>query len=119
MDIKEELNSKLLTEALFVGTFLVPTYALTHLFVSGLFPRMSDTTQDYVSVFFAGGLFHLLCEETGINQWYLDNGVATLKRQDAYTDLGMWNDDGLCDGRCGWRDDGVCSHYSLHSNPSA
>lgn len=111
----DELNSRLLTEAFVVGAGLVPVYAITHAFVSGLFPRMSDTTQDYFSVFLAGSVFHLVCEETGINDWYLDNGVAMLKRQQSYEIGGMLDDPALCDGRCGWRDDGLCSHYSFHA----
>lgn len=111
----DDLNSRLLTEAFVVGAGLVPIYAITHAFTGGLFPRMSPMTQDYFSVFLAGGAFHLLCEHTGINDWYLDNGVAVLKRGKLYTELGMLNDDGICDGRCGWRDDGLCSHYSYHA----
>ncbi len=110
-----ELRSRLLTEAFVVGAGLVPVYAITHAFTGGLFPRMSPMTQDYFSVFLAGGVFHLLCEQTGINDWYLDNGVAMLKRNRFYEDTGMLNDDGLCDGRCGWRDDGMCSHYTYHA----
>jgi hypothetical protein len=111
----DELRSRLLTEAFVVGAGLVPVYAITHAFTGGLFPRMSPMTQDYFSVFLAGSLFHLLCEHTGVNDWYIDNGVAVLKREKVDTDLAMWNDDALCDGRCGWADDGLCSHYSYHA----
>jgi hypothetical protein len=111
----DDTNSMLLTEAFVVGAGLVPVYALTHTITGTLFPRMSAMTQDYFSVFLAGGLFHLLCEHTGINDWYLDNGVAVLKRGQSYTLGGMLNDDGLCDGRCGFKDDGLCSHYSYHA----
>ena len=31
------------------------------------------------SLFVTGALFHVLCEVTGINGWYLTNSVATLK----------------------------------------
>jgi hypothetical protein len=111
----DDLRSRLLLEAFVVGAGLVPVYAITHAFTGAVFPRMSAMTQDYFSVFLAGGMFHLLCEETGVNDWYLDNGVAMLKREKVDTDLAMWNDDALCDGRCGWKDDGLCSHYSFHA----
>ena len=111
----DDLRSRLLLEAFVVGAGLVPVYAITHAFTGAVFPRMSAMTQDYFSVFLAGGMFHLLCEETGVNDWYLDNGVAMMKRAQVDTDLAMWNDDALCDGRCGWADDGLCSHYSYHA----
>lgn len=93
----------------------MPVYAFTHTLTGLLFPRMSALTQDYASVFLAGSLFHLICEETGINDWYLDNGVAMLKRTEKIAVAGMTADPALCDGRCGWRDDGLCSHYTYHA----
>lgn len=111
----DETNSKLLTEAFTVGIGLVPVYAFTHAFTGMLFPRMSAMTQDYFSVFFAGGLFHVICEEFGINDWYIDNGVAMLKRTEKIRIQGETYDPDLCDGRCGWRDNGMCSHYSYHA----
>ena len=112
-----DYSTKLLTEATIVGGVLLPIYAITHNFITILFPRMNDKTQDYTSVVISGGLFHLILEGIGGNDWYLDNGVAVLKRMEREkvewtTNL---NDPELCDGRCGWRDDGICSHYSMHS----
>ena len=110
-----DTSSRLLTEAFVVGAGLVPVYFITHSFITRLLPGMTDEGQDYLSVFLSGSLFHILCEETGINDWYLDNGVAVLKREQAYQTQGMMADPDLCDGRCGWSGDGLCSHYSLHT----
>lgn len=114
--MEDEHNRKLLTEAFFVGAFLVPVFAFTHSVVTIAFPRMKDTTQDYLSVFISGGLFHLVAEGSGVNDWYLDNGVAVLKRLEK--EKVEWteniNDPALCDGSCGWME-GICSHYSYHA----
>ena len=78
---------------------------------------MRDTTQDYISVAVSGGLFHLICEGSGVNDWYLDNGVAVLKRMER--EQVDWtitlNDPELCSGSCSWKEGGLCSHYSFHA----
>jgi len=113
-----DYSTKLLTEAVVVGSALLPVYALTKNFITIIFPRMNGTTQEYTSVVISGGLFHLICEGSGLNDWYLDNGVAVLKRMEK--EQVDWtitlNDPDLCDGNCGWTDGGLCSHYSFHAN---
>jgi len=111
------MKPSLLTEAVVVGVGLVPVYALTDVWTKLFFTNMTPKTREYVTVFFAGGLFHVICEGTGINDWYLDNGYAVWKRLETehvewYNNL---NDPALCDGSCGWKDDGLCSHYSIHT----
>ena len=112
-----DYSSKLMTEAVVVGVALLPIYALTHNFITLIFPRMRDTTQDYISVAVSGGLFHLICEGSGVNDWYLDNGVAVLKRMER--EQVDWtitlNDPELCSGSCSWKEGGLCSHYSFHA----
>jgi len=107
-------------EALFVGLASLPTYYLTRAFVSAIAPQLSEQSVEYVSVFLSGGLFHLICEETGINEWYIDNGAVVLKRQakeQMAQEAGLTDD--LCDGSCGWNArDGLCSHYSIHAKVS-
>lgn len=112
----DDLRSRLLAEAFIVGAGLMPVYFVVHNVVSAMLPRMSDTTQDYVSIFISGATFHLVCEGTGINDWYLTNGHAYLKRhRDAEIQAQETAPDDLCDGRCGWEAmGGLCSHYSLH-----
>ena len=48
-----------LFEALIVGILLVMLYAL-----------MSMYTKPLTAVFLSGAVFHLLCEVSGVNQWY-------------------------------------------------
>jgi len=112
----DDLRAKLLTEAFVVGAGLLPLYFFTHTMVSALLPRMGDDAQDYLSLFISGATFHLIAENTGINDWYLDNGHAYLKRnRDAEIRAQETAPDDLCDGRCGWQSmGGLCSHYSLH-----
>jgi hypothetical protein len=112
----DDLRSKLLTEAFLLGAGLLPIYIMTHKIVGLMLPRMSDETQDYLSIFLSGATFHLVAEGTGINDWYLENGHAYLKRnRDAEFLAQETAPDDLCDGRCGWESmGGLCSHYSLH-----
>jgi hypothetical protein len=112
-----DYSSKLMTEAIVVGVALLPVYALAKNFITVIFPRMNSLTQEYTSVVISGSLFHLICEGSGVNDWYLDNGVAVLKRMEK--EQVDWtvtlNDPALCDGSCGWIDNGLCSHFSFHS----
>ena len=104
-----------------VGAGLLPLYFFTHKVVSAVLPRMSDEAQDYLSVFISGATFHLVAENTGINDWYLENGHAYLKKmRDAEFEAQETAPDDLCDGRCGWESlGGLCSHYSLHQQGKA
>jgi hypothetical protein len=114
-----DYSGKLMTEAVVVGVALLPVYVLTKKFITVALPRMSGVTQEYTSIVVCGGLFHLICEGSGVNDWYLDNGVAVLKRMEKeqvdWTE--SLNDPALCDGSCGWQDDGICSHFSFHTSP--
>jgi hypothetical protein len=110
------MDGSLFTEAVVVGLALLPTYFFTRAVVDAVLPRWSDTSQEYVAVFLSGGVFHVLCEETGINDWYLDNGVAVMKRLETHKVETLTDD--VCDGSCGWSATaGMCSHYSVHAMP--
>jgi hypothetical protein len=63
-------------EAVSVGVLLVPVYAVVRESVRNI-RSVNSTTQEYTSVFLSGALFHILCEATGINEWYLTNGRAS------------------------------------------
>lgn len=114
----DEYNRRLATEAVIVGTALLPLYVLTKSVLSSILPRLADKTREYMSVVFSGSLFHVICEGTGINDWYLDNGVAVMKRmeKEKVDWTSTLNDPALCDGACGWREGGLCSHYSFHAS---
>lgn len=73
-----KLRIRLYQEAVVVGAGLIPMF----LMAEELFPRMPK----WGHIMVAGGGFHLLCEFSGINAWYLDNGVASKRRfSDVYT----------------------------------
>ena len=65
-------------EAVSVGVFLVPVYAIVRESVRSM-QSSTPLTQEYTSVFLSGALFHILCEATGVNEWYLTNGRASKK----------------------------------------
>jgi len=79
-----KLRLRLYQEAVVVGAGLIPMF----LIAEELFPRMPK----WGHIMVAGGGFHLVCEYTGINAWYLDNGVASKKRfSDVYTQYSRSN----------------------------
>jgi hypothetical protein len=57
-------------ESLFVGAGNVASFML----VQKLFPKWKPVSQ----VFLAGVLFHLTAEASGLNEYYLEHGAATL-----------------------------------------
>jgi len=113
----DNITKRLLTEAVVVGTGLLPVYYVTHKSISTAFKNLSAETSMYVSVFLSGAFFHLICEEAGVNEYYLTNSVAFSKINDITPTEWMEYslDPQLCGGNCGWTDDGFCSHFSFHN----
>jgi hypothetical protein len=67
-------SEQLALEAVSVGALFVPwTYV-----VSGIINRLplSQFTKTPLSVFVAGAGFHLVCEFSGLNEYYLKNSAA-------------------------------------------
>jgi len=60
--------TQLATEAVVVGGMLIPMYLLTEQFIKN---KMA-------ALFVSGAAFHLLCEVTGLNKWYLTNGASSM-----------------------------------------
>jgi H+/gluconate symporter-like permease len=58
--------STILIEAVVVGVGLVIVYNITDAFMK----YMKLTTQQYVILFLAGFVFHVLAEYSGVNLWY-------------------------------------------------
>lgn len=74
------LTLNLIKEAFVVGILLV---VLTHIIMNLLFLYKKSfylsSKKNYnfeLIVFMSGFLFHILCEITGLNIWYLKNSVA-------------------------------------------
>ena len=61
-------STQLATEAVAVGGLLVPMYLLTEHFIKN---KMA-------SLFVSGVAFHLICEVTGLNKWYLTHGASSM-----------------------------------------
>ena len=56
-------------ETLFVGILLTFLFLIL-LFITNPFLKNNHMIQMLLSVFLSGGIFHILCEYTGINIWY-------------------------------------------------
>jgi len=90
--VKEQepnLKTRLYVEALSVGAGLIPLFIV----MDDLFPKLPT----WLKVGIAGGSFHLICEASGLNDWYLDNGVASKLRyadviDNYYTRDHNWNE---------------------------
>ena len=74
-----DLNIQLGKEAVAVGLGLVPIYFVVN--------EVLPNSQQWMKLAVAGASFHLLCEYYGINNWYLNNSVASKKKySDVYDD---------------------------------
>ena len=77
-------TEKLIEEALAVGVSLVPVVYLTTQFVDKMFASWSLSSLGMLSIALGGGLFHIISEETGVNNWFLSNSVAARKVNKKY-----------------------------------
>jgi len=60
--------TQLATEAVAVGALLIPVFLLVN----------SQIKNQSAALFVSGAAFHLLCEVTGLNKWYLTNGASSM-----------------------------------------
>lgn len=77
-------TEKLIEEALAVGVSLVPVMYVTRQFVDRMFSSWSNQSRDALTIALGGGLFHIISEETGVNNWFLSNSVAAKKVNKKY-----------------------------------
>lgn len=77
-------TEKLIEEALAVGVSLVPVIYVTRQFVDKLFASWSEQSRGILTIALGGGVFHIISEETGINNWFLNNSVAARKVNKKY-----------------------------------
>lgn len=69
----------LISEALAVGLSIVPVFWVASKMVQSLVPDYYVETRVLMSVALAGGAFHIISEESGVNNWFLTNSVAAKK----------------------------------------
>jgi fucose permease len=78
--LKNKNLSKLLVEALVVGIMTLVVGKLTSRLVAEAIKMYSldSTYATEIILILTGVLIHLLCEFSGINKWYISNGVAAM-----------------------------------------
>ncbi len=71
---------KVLTEATVVGVLLIIFVYITSPLVKSLKPGLPNVCDDWnknhvmeVHLFLTGALFHIVCEITGLNKYYVEN----------------------------------------------
>lgn len=68
-------------EGIVVGQLLIWMYYITKsLIVPNLIPIVNFTNNEAAIVFLSGFMFHLICEFTNINLWYVQNYYNILKK---------------------------------------
>ena len=70
---------KLYIEAISVGALLVPTWWVVSKATTAM--RFSGQNKPFLDIFLSGFLFHMGAEESGLNDWYLYNSFASLKKK--------------------------------------
>jgi hypothetical protein len=78
--IKNKHLNQLLIEALAVGVMTLVVGKVSAILVAEVF-RMSGISTPYgteIILITTGVLIHLMCEFSGINKWYITNGVAAM-----------------------------------------
>lgn len=75
----------LLIEAFAVSASLVPVYWLTSKALNRLTRNWLPENAVLFNVAISAGLFHIISEETGVNNWFLTNSVASRKAHRKYS----------------------------------
>jgi len=72
------MDTQLAHEAVTIGAVLTPVYAVVRELVEEL-NFENERSKDYISVFVAGALFHILAEAAGANEWYIKHSHVVRK----------------------------------------
>ena len=78
------MRPRVLFEAACIGA----TLALMMYVAMRLLPRRGDENWIYVAAFVCGALFHLACEQTGLNAWYARAYVKFLQKSEGAKKMG-------------------------------
>jgi hypothetical protein len=79
IDDDDEYMEEFAQEVVGVSLAVLPLYYITDQIANRIFPTMDDKTRTLLAVGFSAGLFHLISEQMGFNEWYVLNGVASKK----------------------------------------
>lgn len=81
------MRPRVLVEATFIGAIMsLMMYAALR-----LLPKRGDEWRIYVASFACGALFHVACEQTGLNAWYARTYMKYLQKSgDAAKKMGAW-----------------------------
>jgi len=118
----------LLKEVVFVGGSMVPVYWVVDKALRNVTRTWSTESATLLKVALSAGLFHVICEETGVNNWFLTNSVASKKQNKKFwkvnksaagTSVNMINVNDLtpatCSGGgCGYNRRSGVSHDTYH-----
>jgi hypothetical protein len=72
------IDKESLKEAVTIGAFITPLFAVVRELVDEV-NFTNERSKDYISVFVAGAMFHIIAEASGVNEWYLNNSAAYRK----------------------------------------
>ena len=123
-------SEQLLMEALAVGASMVPVYWLTAKLLEKTTSSWTPGSVVLLNVAVSAGLFHIISEETGVNNWFLTNSVAAKKDKKKFWRVPQYkvtesaagsvvsevapSDAASCKGQCGWRACSGLDHSSFH-----
>ena len=108
-------SEELLKEAVAVGASIVPVYWLTSKALNRLTRNWAPETAILFNVAVSAGVFHVVCEEIGVNNWFLSNSVASKKARRKYKEKvrPTSTSPDACTGGCGWHKG--LDHANFHS----
>ena len=115
----------LLKEALAIGATLTPIFWLTTKVSKNLVKNWASENQILFNVFVSAGVYHIICEETGVNNWFLSNSVSAKKSKKKHwkvnespagTNVSLVAPTAsTCSGGCGYKAGGGVDHESFHA----
>jgi hypothetical protein len=73
-------------EASVVGAALLPVWFAVRSATAAT--KVGGPYKEFLDVALAGFLFHILAEESGVNQWYLSNSHASMKEKQRFNQSG-------------------------------
>lgn len=72
---------QIMIEGIVVGQLLIWVYYITKMLILPNLTLLIDLTKsEAATLFIAGFLFHIICEITGVNIWYVNNYYKLLEK---------------------------------------